>query len=214
MNPSGQARLEAYLFDLARRLPGPRRRRTRILTELRDGLDHAMADHRADGLGDDSAAAAAIARFGAPQAVADAFMDELATAYTRHVLFWYLVTGPLVGLCWLSTLHPWRSGPVALLMAIPVLPVVALAVVTAVSTLATTGRLTRWLPEAGPRRALVTTIALASLVMAVDTTLIVLHLRLLAEPVVVLAVIASLVRAGASGVVLRRAVALRRVVRR
>jgi hypothetical protein len=216
MNPpvAGQARLDAYLADLAGRLPGPRRRRERILVELSDGLHHAVADHAAAGLGDQPAVDAAIAGFGSPQAVAEAFTDELITAYARRVLVWYLVTGPLVGLCWLLALRPDRVDPAVLLAAVPVLPAVALAVVTAVSALATTGRLTRWLPEAGPARVLAVTIALAGVVLLMDTTLIALHARLPLQPWVALAVVASLARAGASVVVLRRALVVRRIVTR
>lgn len=214
MSGSGsQAQLDAYLADLARRLPGPRRRRARVLAELRDGLDHAVADHTAAGLAEAQAADAAIARFGAPEAVADAFTGELITAYARHVLVWYLVTGPLVGVCWLFVLRPepWRFDPVVLLAAVPVLPVIAVAIVAAVSALATTGRLTRWLPEASPARVLAMTIALAGLVLLLDVTLIALHARLAGAAI---AIVASLIRAGASVAVLRRAVALRRTVTR
>ena len=147
------AQLAAYLADLAARLRGPRRRRDAILAELRDGLHHATEAHIAAGLTPAQAAAAAITQFGDPQAVADAFAGELATAYARRTIAWYIVTGPLVGIWWLLLLqpHPWRTGLIALLAAIPVLPLIALAIATAAGTFATTGRLMRWLPETGPR---------------------------------------------------------------
>jgi hypothetical protein len=50
--------------------------------------------------------------------------------------------------------HPWRTGVVALLTALPVLPLIAVGIATAAGTFATTGRLIRWLPEASPHRAL------------------------------------------------------------
>jgi hypothetical protein len=219
VNPTAdRAQLDAYLRDLGRRLPGPRRRRQRILAELRHGLDQAVADRTAAGVGERTAVSAAIAEFGPPQAVADAFTDELATAHARRVLAWFLATGPLVGVSWLLLLqpHPWRSGLVALLAAIPVLPMVALAVAAATSTLATTGRLMRWLPEVDPRRALVATIAVTGLVLAVDVMLIAIYARsdLPREPLAAVAVVGSLVRAGCSIVALRRAVAMRRIVLR
>ena len=63
-------------------------------------------------------------------------------------------------------------GLAAFLAALPVLPVIAVAVVVGVGTLATTGRLMRWVPETSPGRALAVTVAIASLTMLSDATLI------------------------------------------
>ena len=147
-----QGQLDGYCRGLAARLRGPRRRREQILDELRDGLDHAVSDHIADGLSDTEAAKAAIAEFGTPDAVADAFAGELGTAYARRTIALFVVTGPLVGIWWLLLLqpHPWRTGLIALLVAIPVIPLIPIAIVTAATALATTGRLMRWLPESSP----------------------------------------------------------------
>jgi HAAS len=119
-----QVQVDAYCRDLAAGLRGPRHRRERILAELRDGLDHAVSDHIANGLTATEAAKAAIAEFGTPDAVADAFAGELATAYARRTIVLFIVTGPLVGIWWLLLLqpHPWRTGLIALLVAIPVIP--------------------------------------------------------------------------------------------
>jgi hypothetical protein len=150
--PASDARLDAYLSDLAARLRGPRRRREQILAELRDGLDHAITDRTIAGLPEGDAVAAAIAQFGSPQAVADAFAGELAAAYARRTIARYIATGPLVGIWWLLLLqpHPWRTGLIALLAAIPEIPLIIIAIATAAGTFATTGRLMRWLPEATP----------------------------------------------------------------
>src|SRR5262245_20169868 len=97
--------IEAYLAELARLLHGPRRRRARVLAELRDGLQDAAVAYRAHA---DSAVAAerqAVAGFGTPQAVADAFAGELATAYARRTTAAYIVTDPRVGI-WLMLLIP------------------------------------------------------------------------------------------------------------
>jgi hypothetical protein len=53
----------------------------------------------------------------------------------------YIITGPLVGIWWLLLLHPylWRTGLIALLVAIPVIPLIAIAIATAATALATTG---------------------------------------------------------------------------
>jgi hypothetical protein len=210
-----QARVDAYLGELAGMLPGPRRRRRQILAELRDGLEQAIAEHTTDGRTQDQAVDAAIDQFGRPQAVADAFAGELATAYARHTIAWYLATGPLVGVWWLLLLqpHPWRTGLLAVLAAIPVIPLIAIAVVTAAGTFATTGRLIRWLPEASPHQALTATLAVATLALAGDLTVIALYLQSSAAPVqplAVLAIGASLARITASVVTLRHATLMRR----
>jgi hypothetical protein len=192
-----QARVDGYLGELAHLLRGPRRRRAQILAELCDGLEQAIADQTTGGRISDQAAAAAIARFGAPQAVADAFAGELATAYARHTIGWYLATGPLVGIWWLLLLrpHPWATGLLTVLAAIPVIPLIAIAIATAAGTLATTGRLIRWLPEASPHRALTAAIAIALLALAGDLTVITLYLRSGApvQQLAILAIGASLI---------------------
>jgi hypothetical protein len=113
-------------------------------------------------------------QFGSPHAVAGAFAGELTTAYARRTIACFLATGPLVGIWWLLLLHPspWRTGLIALLAAIPVIPLIIIAIATAGGTFATTGRLMRWLPETGPRRALAATIAIAMLCMIIDLTMI------------------------------------------
>jgi len=209
-----QSRVDAYLGELAHLLRGPRRRRARILAELRDGLDQAIADHTTDERTEDQAVESAIGRFGTPRAVADAFAGELATAYARHTIAWYIATGPLVGVWWLLLLqpHPWRTGLLALLAAIPVLPLITVAIATAAGTLATTGRLIRWLPEASPDRALTATIAVAALALVGDLTVITLYLRSAepAQPLAILAIGASLIRIACSVVTLRHATLMRR----
>jgi hypothetical protein len=216
-NAPAQARVDAYLGELAHRLRGPRRRRAQILAELRDGLDHAIADQRTHGRTDDQAVEAAINRFGTPRAVADAFAEELATAYARHTIAWYIATGPLVGIWWLLLLqpHPWRTGLLALLAAIPVLPLITVAIATAAGTFATTGRLIRWLPEATPDRALTATIAIAALTLVGDLTVITLYLRSAApvQPLAIPAIGASLTRIACSVLTLRHATLMRRTTR-
>ncbi len=190
--------LAAYLSDLAVQLNGPRRRRDAILTELRDGLEQATEDRIATGLAPDRAAAAATSQFGSPHAVAGAFAGELATAYARRTIACFLATGPLVGICWLLLLHPrpWHTGLIALVAAIPVIPVIIAAIATAGGTLATTGRLMRWLPETGPRRALAATVAVATLCMIIDFTVITMITvsATSTRPLMIIACAASLIR--------------------
>nr|WP_221382042.1 permease prefix domain 1-containing protein [Actinoplanes polyasparticus] len=176
LNPSTGSRtpVATYLDDLGTKLPGPRRHRSQILVELRDGLDVATDAHLAAGMTTERAQAAAVAQFGSPQEVADAFAGELTTTYARRVVATYIATGPLVGIWWLLLLHPnpWQTGPIAIIAAIPVLPLIAIAIVVAGGTLATTGRLMRWLPETSPRGAAAATMAVAGVSVAADLTMI------------------------------------------
>jgi hypothetical protein len=208
-------RLAAYLADLAARLRGPRHRRQAILAELSDGLDQAAQDHRAAGLTPEQAATAAIAQFGTPQAVADAFGNELAIAYARRTIVWFIATGPLVGIWWLLLLHPdpWRTGVIALLADIPVIPLIAIAIVTAGGTFATTGRLMRWLPQTGPHRALAATITIAALCIIGDLTVITtmfLASGTPTRPLGLVAIAASLTRIACSITVVRHATRMRK----
>ncbi len=193
-----QGALATYLSDVAAQLRGPRRRRAAILAELRDGLDEATEDNIAAGLPPDQAATAAIAQFGTPQAVGDAFGGELATAYARRTIAWFIATGPLVGIWWLLLLHPspWRTGLIAFVAAIPVIPLIIAAIATAGGTLATTGRLMRWLPETGPRLALAATIAIAMLCLIIDLAMITMVMVSGAppRPLMIIACAASLTR--------------------
>lgn len=206
--------LRAYLDRVAAGLHGSRRHRARVLAELRDGLDEATCGLLTAGLPPEQAVAAAITSFGTPAQVAAAFAGELATASARHILIGYVVTGPLVGIWWLLLLHPepLNAGLVALVTAIPVLPLVAAGLAIATGTVATTGRLMRWLPETGPRRALAATTAVAALAATGDLLVIAVYLRsaMTATVLAAIAVTASLVRTGCGPMVIRRVVALRR----
>ena len=192
-----------------RRLLGPRRRRAQILAELRDGLDHATDQHLTAGMSAQQAQTAAVAQFGSPEAVADAFAGELATAYARRTIALYIITGPLVGIWWLLLLQPdpWRAGLIALLAAIPVLPLIILAIATAAGTLATTGRLMRWFPEAAPGRALAATAVIAGLCIGGDLTMIGLFIAsgTPMRPLAIIAVAASIIRIACGITVIRRA---------
>lgn len=104
--------------------------------------------------------------------------------------------------------HSWESGgcscsiqalahrPNRILAAIPVIPLIIVAIATAGGTLATTGRLMRWLPETGPGRALAATLAIAMLCMVIDITMITLIMVSGApsRPLLIIAFAASLTR--------------------
>jgi hypothetical protein len=163
--PDAGPAVEGYLAEVAARLPGPPRAHAGIVAELRSGLLDATDAHRSAGLPPPRAALAAIREFGDPDQVAGGFRAELAASQARRVAVTLLVTGPLVGLLWIATamashlgIHlalPWqRTGPSSGLgMGIRLVAVaVAVTAWAAIFGIATTGRLTRWLP-ARPRRA-------------------------------------------------------------
>jgi len=153
--------VERYLAEVTARLPGPARARAGIVAELRSGLMDAADAYRSAGVPPARAAGTAIREFGAPAQIADAFRAEIAASQARRVAVILLATGPLVGLLWVAAAaashlgirlsQPWHWTGLS-----PVLHLVAVAIgVTACAALvgiATTGRLTRWLP-AWPRGA-------------------------------------------------------------
>ncbi len=157
--------LERYLADITARLPGPRRCRARIIAELRSGLMDAADAHRSAGLARCEAEQAAVSEFGDADQVARGFRQELAACQARRVAAALLASGPVTGLLWIATarashltirLAPaWQQGglPLGLPAGIPlVAAAVAVTACAAVLGIATTGRLTRWLPDR-PRRA-------------------------------------------------------------
>jgi len=201
--PQINAVVDHYVDSLARDLPGRRGACAAAMDEVRDSLHEAIASHTARGLPPPEAASAAVAKFGSPATVAAALAPELATIQARRTLFALLITGPLVGVWWLLLLVPqtWPFRPVTLLAAIPVLPLIAVAVAAAAIILATTGSLIRWLPESTPYRALLAASAVAlGCVLGDLTVLATLFARSLTttwQPTLALAVVAvtgSLIR--------------------
>lgn len=155
-HPVAECAVESYLDAVAARLVGPRPMCAAILDELRDGLHESAANHRARGAAADAAVRSAVNEFGTPKVVAAAFAGELAASRARRTVAAFLITGPAVGLLWLPSFAPprwWLNGPVALLAAVPVAPVVVAAVVIGVAVLAATGRPSRWL-QPSPRTVL------------------------------------------------------------
>jgi roadblock/LC7 domain-containing protein len=203
--------LGRYLAELAARLRGPRAARARVLAEIRDGLTETIDAHLADGMPPDAAATTAIAEFGDPATIAHSFAEELATASARRTIAVFILTGPFVGIWWLLLLHPapWRTGILATLIAIPALPLIALAIAAAAGTFATTGRLMRWLPETTGTRALTAATTIAALCLAGDLTVLGLLAAHLATgwhrpvPLMAAAATASILRVAAATTAIR-----------
>jgi hypothetical protein len=163
--PRCPAEIEGYLAAVAARWSGSRKPQSGIVAELRSGLLDATDSHEAAGLPPAEAVQAAIREFGDPGLVADGFRTEIAASHARRVAMVLLVSGPLVGLLWLATAmssHPavrvtafwhWTTLPAGLGAGIQLVAVaVAVTALAGALGIASTGRLSRWLPAA-PRRA-------------------------------------------------------------
>ncbi len=163
--PGAGPAVEGYLAEVTARLPGPARAQTGIVAELRSGLLDATDAHRSAGLRPAQAALAAIHEFGDPVQVAGAFRAEIAARQARRAAVTLLVTGPAVGLLWIATAvashlgiplappWPWTGLSPGLSVSLYLIAVAVVVTAWAATVgIATTGRLTRWLP-ARPRRA-------------------------------------------------------------
>jgi hypothetical protein len=127
--PAAVAVIDGYLTRLGARLPGPGRTRTAILAEIGDGLIEATDKHLAHGLEPGMAARVAVAEFGDADALARAFAGELAAGTAQRIGLGLIVTGPAVGVAWLTA---WRQhtglGWLAQISAIPASAPLLLAV--------------------------------------------------------------------------------------
>ena len=148
-----------YLSAVAAQLPGPPSARVAVTDELRDGLIEALDTHQGHGCSQAEATAAAIAEFGDPDTVAAAFGPELGAVQARRVALGLLVTGPLVGLAWITAvavnaLPPWRHQLTGPWLALPLVGVALAVACPALGlTVAATGRLGRRLGKGLARQA-------------------------------------------------------------
>ncbi|HEV7182864.1 MAG TPA: hypothetical protein VGN33_00085 [Leifsonia sp.] len=151
-----QAMIDRYVDDVEEELRGPRRVRSKVLSEIRDGLEEATRTRMDAGIPGPAASEAAIEEFGPARVTAHAFAGELGTARARRIVLAFLVTGPLVGIWWLFLLfpQPWRFDPQSLWRTVPVLPLVVVGIGAGLAVIAMTGHLTRWVPMAEPEVAL------------------------------------------------------------
>ena len=127
---AGHDLIDAYLATLARRLP------TEVVDELADGLAETWQSHVGRGLRPAAAARAAIAEFGTPDQVVDAFVRQAPGRRTARLL---LASGPVAGVCWGASLrgaHAWTwpvPRPAAALFGAALVAVAAALAVAATS---------------------------------------------------------------------------------
>lgn len=121
--------IDAYIAALARRLPAE------AVDELADGLTETWQHHLAAGLPPAEAARATIGEFGTADQITEAFVTNCPARRTARIL---LATGPIVGVCWgtsLAVAEAW-TWPVPAAAA-AVTGAALLAVVAALVTSAT-----------------------------------------------------------------------------
>lgn len=118
--------IAAYRHDLLARLPAE------LAEEVSDGLTDAQEEYVRRGLSPDQAAAAAVAEFGHPGTVADAFRSASPVLRLARIL---IATGPVVGACWAAALITARAWDWSIPLAAPVL--VGLLLAASVAMLAT-----------------------------------------------------------------------------
>jgi hypothetical protein len=92
--------IDAYVAELTSRLPA------NAVAELADGLLETWHHHLGQGLPPTEAARAAIAEFGTPTEINDAFTAQAPGRRTARIL---LATGPIFGACWGSSLIASRA---------------------------------------------------------------------------------------------------------
>ena len=110
--------IAAYRHDLLARLP------PELAAEVCDGLTDAQEEFVRRGLSPDQAAAAAIAEFGHPGTVAEAFRRASPVLRLARTL---IATGPVVGAWWAVTLITARAWDWSIPIAAPVLAALLLA---------------------------------------------------------------------------------------
>jgi hypothetical protein len=126
---AGDDLIQAHLAALARQLPAD------AVDELADGLTETWQRHLDGGLPPEEAARAAIAEFGTPARITDAFVTYAPGRRAARLL---LATGPVAAACWgtgLATSHAWTwPVPKAAAVAVASLLVLAVAVLLVAAT--------------------------------------------------------------------------------
>ena len=187
--------ISAYRHDLLQRLPAE------LAEEVFDGLADAEEEHLRRGLSPDAAAAAAIAEFGFPGTVANAFRRSCPVLRLARVL---IFTGPIVGGWWAAALITARAWnwpiPIAARL------VVGLVLAASVVMLATASLTPRY--QSLVRAGIAGCLGIAALDVAVITTA--MSLAPDGRWLLVMAICVSMMRVTFVAATLRRCLANRR----
>ncbi|NBE50931.1 permease prefix domain 1-containing protein [Streptomyces boluensis] len=143
--------IDAHVADLAAALHGPARAKSRMVTELREGLVDAARDLASGPDPDHDAARLAVREFGSVAEIAPSFQRELTIAQARHTARTVMLIAPLLLVCW-YLVRTWdgatgRQLPDTVELLVAHLGgVAAVAALLAAAALAATGALARRLP--------------------------------------------------------------------
>ena len=218
LDPLAQPVVAGYLREFAAALPGSRRARQAIVTEIADGLIEQITNTT----GPDPAAAAesAVHAFGSPRNLATQFARELTGKTAHRTGFALISSGPLIGAVWLLALTSGPSSDVTvtlpkritgLFAALPLIPLLLMMIIpAALVAVAGAGRVSRFLPVTTGAAGLAGLVAGAGCVVA-DGSLIV-HAVMTAgvwSPLLILAVTISTARLSLAAVAARRCAQLR-----
>lgn len=218
LDPLAQPVVAGYLREFAAALPGSRRARQAIVTEIADGLIEQITNTT----GPDPAAAAesAVHAFGSPRNLATQFARELTGKTAHRTGFALISSGPLIGALWLLALTSGPSSDVTvtlpkritgLFAALPLIPLLLMIIIpAALVAVAGAGRVSRFLPVTTGAAGLAGLVAGAGCVVA-DGTLIV-HAVMTAgvwSPLLILAVTISTARLSLAAAAARRCAQLR-----
>lgn len=218
LDPLAQPVVAGYLRGIAAALPGSRRARQAIVTEIADGLIEQITNTT----GPDPAAAAesAVHAFGSPRNLATQFARELTGKTAHRTGFALISSGPLIGALCLLALTSGPSSDVTvtlpkritgLFAALPLIPLLLMIIIpAALVAVAGAGRVSRFLPVTTGAAGLAGLVAGAGCVVA-DGTLIV-HAVMTAgvwSPLLILAVTISTARLSLAAAAARRCAQLR-----
>jgi len=218
LDPLAQPVVAGYLREFAAALPGSRRARQAIVTEIADGLIEQITN--TTGPDPAAAAASAVHAFGSPRNLATQFARELTGKTAHRTGFALISSGPLIGAVWLLALTSGPSSDVTvtlpkritgLFAALPLIPLLLMMIIpAALVAVAGAGRVSRFLPVTTGAAGLAGLVAGAGCVVA-DGSLIV-HAVMTAgvwSPLLILAVTISTARLSLAAVAARRCAQLR-----
>ena len=138
LDPLAQPVVAGYLREFAAALPGSRRARQAIVTEIADGLIEQITN--TTGPDPAAAAASAVHAFGSPRNLATQFARELTGKTAHRTGFALISSGPLIGAVWLLALTSGPSSDVTvtlpkritgLFAALPLIPLLLMMIIPA-----------------------------------------------------------------------------------
>jgi hypothetical protein len=218
LDPEACEILSAYINALGEELPGGRRARSMVLAEIADGLVCAVEAREADGLSSGDAANVAVKEFGEVDRVVSAFARQMLSTTTHRTGLALVLSGPIVGLIWASVwgadASTWSGRIDAVLSAVRGLPLLLVLIIPCAVLAASAGGWLGRMIKLPTHWTYATALIATGGCVAVDTTMVAAAvaghgLAQASVTLLVSAVVASVLRASAAGVAMRRLVCAR-----